>query len=89
MSPPYWGLKRSALVAMQQHGRDLAPFVIAGSVGWGLVGTFVPVPGILMISLFAMEVGMDPSRFLPLLLVLRDFVSAIEIPLGIPPEGLQ
>jgi hypothetical protein len=42
-----------------------------------------------MISLFAMQVGMDPSRFLPLLLVLRDFVSPIEISLGVPPKGLQ
>ena len=76
-------------MTVQQHGHDLAPFVIAGSVGRGLVGTLVPVSGILVISLFAMQVGMDPSRFLPLLLVLRDFVSPIEIPLGVPPKGLQ
>ena len=76
-------------MAVQQHGNDLAPLVIAGSVRRGLVGTLVPVPGILMISLFAVQVGMDPRRFLPLLLVLRDFVSPIEISLGVPPKGLQ
>jgi hypothetical protein len=76
-------------VAVQQHGYDLTPLVFAGSIGWGLVGTLVPVSGILVISLFAMQVGMDPSRFLSLFLVLRDFMSPIEIPLGVPPKGLQ
>ena len=76
-------------MAVQQNGRDLTPFVITGSIRRGLVGTLVPVSGILMISLFAMQVGMDPRRFLPLFLVLRNFVCAIEISLGIPPKGLQ
>jgi hypothetical protein len=74
---------------MQEHGHDLAPFLIAGSVGWGLVGTLVPVAGILVISLFAMQVGMNPRPFLALLLALRDFMSSVEIPLGIPPKGLE
>jgi hypothetical protein len=76
-------------VAVQEHGRDLAPFLIAGSVGRGLVGALIPVACILVIPLFAMQVGMNPRRFLSLLLVLGDFVSPIEIPLGVPPESLQ
>jgi hypothetical protein len=36
-----------------------------------------------------MEVGMNPSRFLPRLVVLGDIMGAIEIPPGIPPESLE
>lgn len=76
-------------MAVQEHGCDLAPFFIAGSIGRGLVGALIPVAGILVIPLFAMQVGMNPRCFLPLLFVLCNFVGPIEIPLGVPPESLQ
>jgi len=76
-------------VPVEQHGCDLPPFLIGRRVRMGLVGTFVPVPSVVRVPFSAMQVGMDPSRLLPGLLLLGDVVSAVKISLCIPPEGLQ
>src|SRR5580698_3590082 len=55
----------------------------------GLMGALVPIPGILRISLPAMQIGMDPSGFLSGFVVLGDLVRSIKIPLGIPPKRFQ
>jgi len=54
-----------------------------------LVRAFIPVARIFLVAFPAMEVGMNPSRFLPRLVILGDVMGAIEISPGIPPESLE
>ena len=79
----------SSVVALQEHGRDVAPFRIAGSFWRRLVSLPVPISGIGAIPFLAMQVGMNPRCFLPGRLILRDFVRPIEVSFGIPPESFQ
>ena len=55
----------------------------------GLVRPLVPVACVFRIAFPAMQVGVDPGRLLPGLLVLRNLVSAVKIPFGIPPKRFQ
>ena len=54
-----------------------------------LVCALVPVPRVFAVAFPAMQVGVDPRRLLSGLVILRDVVSAIKVPLGIPPQSLQ
>jgi hypothetical protein len=72
-------------VPVQQDGGYLAPLFLRRGFRVGLVRTLVPIACIVRIPLFAMQIGMDPSRLLPRIIVLGDVMSTIEISLGIPP----
>jgi hypothetical protein len=74
---------------MQQDGGNLPPFLIERGLWMGLVGTLIPVAGVVWIPFFAMQIGMDPGGFLPGFLFLGNLVRAVEISLGIPPKSFQ
>src|SRR3984885_5077386 len=88
-SPERPGPLQSSRVPVQQDGGNLPPFLIERGLWMGLVGSLIPVAGVVRIPFFAMQVGMDPGGFLPGFLFLGNLVSAVEISLGIPPKSFQ
>ena len=76
-------------MAVEKHGRYLPPFVIERCFRMRLVCALVPVPRVFAVAFPAMQVGVDPRRLLSGLVILRDVVGAIKVPLGIPPQSLQ
>lgn len=69
----------------QQSGNDAFPFHIERVPAHRLSGAAVPVSGVSLIALFAMEVGVNPGTFRSLVL-LSGFVRSFPIVLGIPPQ---
>ena len=55
----------------------------------GLVRTLVPVSRVLLISLPAVEIGMNPRRLLSGRVVLGNVMGAVEISPGVPPQSLE
>jgi hypothetical protein len=76
-------------VTVQQHSSNLPPLVIQRGFRVGLVRTLVPISRVLRVPLPAMEIGMNPSRFLSGRVVLGNVMGTIEIPPGIPPKSLE
>jgi hypothetical protein len=74
---------------MEQDGRDLPPLLIRGDFWMGLVGAPVPVSSIVRVTLFTMQVGVDPGRFLIGGVFLREVMSTVKISLSVPPKSLQ
>jgi hypothetical protein len=75
--------------AVQQHSRNLPPFVVRRIFRVGLVRAFIPIACVLFVPFLAVEIGMNPSPFLSRFLFLGDLVSAVKISLGIPPQSLE
>ena len=73
---------------LAQRLGDLEPLLLKRTLGWRLVGPPVPVTRIGRISLFAVQVGMNPGTRRSFVLLCR-FVGLLPIVFGIPPQARE
>lgn len=75
----------SALRRTQQRLGDLRPFTLKRVSGRWLAGTSIPISRIRVVTLLAMQVGMNPCTVETFVLLSR-FVRSLPIALGIQPQ---
>src|SRR5262249_2539093 len=69
----------------EQRLGDLAPFLLERRASRSPASAAVPVAGVGIVALFAMQIGMDPCTGWALILLSR-FVGSRPVALGIPPQ---
>lgn len=76
----------------EEEGGEGGPLVVEGAGGCGVVGkatgAAVPVVGVVVVALFAVEIGVDAAGFGGID-VLGDGVGAVPVAVGVVPEGVE